>query len=173
MFCISVSIQSPFFCLLIPLNVRLSFSSFLRLISASVHLFLSDFAWFSCWLSHFTSFFLPITVTVPTAIVNLYEVGLACQLQATAIGPLRVVALYILLKARTHTHAHTVYTTFQSRAELAQSESRLSVEQGLFPVKLACVLPEPLGSCGGIALGCWVGAQQGNRRKVRVCERAK
>lgn len=35
----------------------------------------------------------------------------------------------------------------------AQSESRLSVGQVLFPVKPACVLPEPLGSCGGIAPG--------------------
>lgn len=118
-------------CLLCPSLPSFFFSLFLcvcdsvfrrifRCFSASVtpSFPLAAFHWLPCWLNHSPAFFLPITVTVPTAIVNLYEVGLACQLQATAVGPcwkththLRIYA-YILLKPHTHTQTH-VYTGIQ------------------------------------------------------------
>lgn len=49
------------------------------------------------------AFFLPVTVTVPTATVNLYEVDLASQKQATALGLVET------------PHTHSVRTSFQGR----------------------------------------------------------
>lgn len=62
-------------------SVILSFSLFL-----GVSLLLSLHLSLCLPFTDSPAFFLPITVTVPTAMVNLYEVGLACQLQATAVG---------------------------------------------------------------------------------------
>lgn len=73
-------------CVSLDVSVILSTSVFLGVslllsLHFSPHLSFTD----SRWLNHSPAFFPPITVTVPTAIVNLYEVGLACQLQATAV----------------------------------------------------------------------------------------
>lgn len=48
-----------------------------------------------------------------------------------------------------------------------KKKKRLSLGRGLFPVKPASALPEPLGS--SIAPGCWVAAQQGNGNTVTLC----
>lgn len=95
------------------------------------------------------AFFLPVTVTVPTATVNLYEVDRSSQSEASyCTGP-----------CWNTTHTQCTYQLPGQRVVWAQSESRFSVGQGLFPVKPACVLPEPPSSCGGAAPGHWVGAQ--------------